>query len=115
MNTKDIYLVDLNPTRGAEVNKARPCIVVSNNDVGVLPLKIIVPLIGYKEHHNKSWMVKIEPKTHTGLSKISTADSMQIRSVAHNRIIKKIGYIDKQTYMQLQEAMKIVLDLQYNY
>ena len=111
MNTKDIYLVDLNPTKGAEINKARPCIIVSNNDVGVLPLKIVVPLIGYKEHHNKSWMIKIKPEYYTGLSKISTADTMQIRSVAHNRMIKKIGYIDNQTYIQLKEAIKIVLNL----
>jgi mRNA interferase MazF len=113
LNTKDIYLVDLNPTKGAEINKARPCIIISNNDIGVLPLKIVVPLIGYKDHHNKSWMVKIEPEIHTGLSKISTADALQIRSVAHSRIIRKIGYIDDGTYIQLKKAIQIVLDLQY--
>ena len=113
MNTKDIYLVDLNPTKGAEINKARPCIIVSNNDVGVLPLKIVVPLIGYKEHHNKSWMIKLEPYIYTGLSKISTADTMQIRSVSHKRMIKKIGYIDAKTYIQIKKAIQIVLDLEY--
>ena len=113
MNTKDIYLVDLNPTKGAEINKARPCIIVSNDDVGVLPLKIVVPLIGYKEHHNKSWLVKIEPTKNTGLLKDSTADPMHIRSVSHDRILKKIGSIDDNTYSKLKEAIKIVLDLQY--
>lgn len=112
MNTKDIYLVDLNPTKGAEINKARPCIIVSNDDVGVLPLKIVVPLIGYKEHHNKSWLVKIEPSNTTGLSKDSTADPMHIRSVSHDRILKKIGCIDDTEYLKLKNAMKIVLDLQ---
>ncbi|MBC8236660.1 MAG: type II toxin-antitoxin system PemK/MazF family toxin [Helicobacteraceae bacterium] len=113
MNTKDIYLVDLNPTKGAEINKARPCIVVSNDDVGVLPLKIVVPLIAYKEHHNKSWLVKIEPTKNTGLSKDSTADPMHIRSVSHDRILKKIGSIDDSTYVKLKEAIKVVLDLHY--
>ena len=113
MNTKDIYLVDLNPTKGAEINKARPCVIVSNDDVGVLPLKIVVPLIGYKAHHNKSWLVKIEPTKNTGLSKDSTADPMHIRSVSHDRILKKIGSIDDNTYSKLKEAIKIVLDLQY--
>lgn len=112
MNTKDIYLVDLNPTKGAEINKARPCIIVSNDDVGVLPLKIVVPLISYKEHHNKSWLVKIEPTNDTGLSKDSTADPMHIRSVSHDRILKKIGCIDDSIYLKLKNAMKIVLDLQ---
>lgn len=112
MNTKDIYLVDLNPTKGAEINKARPCIIVSNDDVGVLPLKIVVPLIGYKEHHNKSWLVKIEPTKKTGLSKDSTADPMHMRSVSHDRILKKIGCIDDSIYLKLKNAMKIVLDIQ---
>jgi mRNA interferase MazF len=113
LNTKDIYLVDLNPTQGAEINKARPCIIVSNDDVGVLPLKIVVPLIGYKEHHNKSWLVKIEPTNSTGLSKDSTADPMHIRSISHDRVLKKIGTIDNNTYLKLKEAIKLVLDLQY--
>ena len=112
MNTKDIYLVDLNPIKGAEINKARPCIIVSNDDVGILPLKIVVPLIGYKEHHNKSWLVKIEPTKNTGLSKDLTADPMHIRSVSHDRILKKIGCIDDSIYLNLKNAMKIVLDIQ---
>ncbi|MEA2029853.1 MAG: type II toxin-antitoxin system PemK/MazF family toxin [Campylobacterota bacterium] len=62
MRIKEIVLVDLNPTRGAQIQKARPCIIVSNDDIGVLPLKVIVPLIGHKEsHNNKSWLVPIAP------------------------------------------------------
>ena len=52
MNIRDIYLVNLNPTKGVETKKARPCIIVSNDDIGVLPLKVIIPLIGHKESHN---------------------------------------------------------------
>ncbi|SMP86007.1 mRNA interferase MazF [Epsilonproteobacteria bacterium SCGC AD-308-P11] len=111
MNTKDIYIVDLNPTIGAEIKKQRPCIIVSNDDISVLPLKIIIPLIGFKEHHNKSWLVKIYPSLQTGLSKESTADPMHIRSVAHDRLIQKIGIIDDETYMKLTEAIKIVLNI----
>lgn len=114
MNTKDIYLVDLNPTKGSEINKARPCIIVSNNDIAVLPLKIVVPLIGHKEHHNKSWLVKIAPTKNTGLSKDSTADPMHMRSVSHDRMLKKIGSIDEDSYAKLKEAMKVALDLQYD-
>lgn len=114
MKTKDICLVNLNPTQGAEINKARPCIVISNNDVGVLPLKIVVPLVGHKEHYDKSWLVKIIPTNNTGLSKVSTADTMQIRSVSHTRIIKTIGFIDDDTYAAVKDAIKIVLNLKYD-
>lgn len=112
MHTKDIYLVDLNPTKGAETKKGRPCIIVSNDDVGVLPLKVIVPLIGHKAlHNNKSWLIPIEPTTQNGLAKTSTADALNIRSVSDTRIIKKIGTIDDETYDKLIVAMKIVLNM----
>ncbi len=113
MRTKDIYLVDLNPTKGAETQKARPCIIVSNNDVGILPLKIIIPLIGHKEiHNNKSWLVPIKPSSQNGLSKASTADTLNMRSVSNERMIKKIGLISDVTYAKLVKAMKIVLNIE---
>ena len=112
MNTKEIYLVDLNPTKGAETKKARPCIIVSNDDVGILPLKVIVPLIGHKElHNNKSWLIPIEPTTQNGLAKTSTADALNIRSVSNTRVIKKIGVISDDTYVKLLDAMEIVLNM----
>lgn len=112
MNIKDIYLIDLNPTKEAEIRKARPCIIVSNDDIGVLPLKVVVPLIGHKEiHNNKSWLVPIEPSSQNGLTKISTADALNIRSVSDKRIIKKLGVIDDANYAQLLEAMKVVLNM----
>ena len=112
MHTKDIYLVDLNPIKGAETKKARPCIIMSNDDVGTLPLKVIVLLIGHKDlHNNKSWLVPIKPTSKNGLAKTSTADALNIRSVSDARIIKKIGVLDDDAYVKLVDAMKIVLNM----
>ncbi len=112
MTIKDIYLVDLNPTKGAETKKARPCIIVSNDDVGILPLKVVVPLIGYKDiHNNKSWLIPIDATLKNGLVKKSTADALNIRSVSDTRIIKKIGVLDEGNYLKLLDAMKIVLNM----
>ncbi len=112
MKSKDIYLVNLNSTKGAETKKARPCIIVSNDDIGVLPLKVIIPLIGHKESHNgKSWLVPIISTLENGLSKISTADALNIRSVSDVGIIRKIGVIDEKIYEKLVVAMKVVLNI----
>ena len=112
MKSKEIYLVNLNPTKGAEIKKARPCIIVSNDNIGILPLKIVVPLINYKDiHKNKSWLVTIEPSSLNGLSKISTADTLNMRSVSDSRFIKKIGVISEDDYAKLVEAMKITLNI----
>ncbi|MSR83413.1 MAG: hypothetical protein EXS58_10900 [Candidatus Latescibacteria bacterium] len=39
----EIWLLNLDPTLGAEIKKTRPGIIVNDNAVGVLPLKVIVP------------------------------------------------------------------------
>lgn len=43
----EIWLVDFNPTRGAEIQKQRPAIVVSSNAVGRLPIKLVAPITGW--------------------------------------------------------------------
>jgi len=111
MNTRDIYLVELDPTKGSEIKKTRPCVIISNDDIKVLPLKIIIPLIGYQERHNKVWMVKVEPDDLNGLSKTSTIDPMHIRSVSHSRMKKQIGVLSQQDYKNLKEVLQIVLDI----
>jgi mRNA interferase MazF len=40
----EVWLVSLDPTSGAEISKTRPCIIVNDNAIGILPLKVIVPV-----------------------------------------------------------------------
>jgi len=112
MHRGDIYLVDLNLTKGAEIFKARPCIIVSTDDIGILPLKVVIPLIGYKaSHENKSWLVPIHPDTANGLSKPSTADALNIRSVSDQRFLKRLGCIEQEMLEKLVIAMDTVLEI----
>ena len=48
MNNGDIWLINLDPTIGAEIQKTRPAIIVNSDAVGILPLKIIAPLTDWK-------------------------------------------------------------------
>lgn len=56
-------------------------------------------------------MVKLTPNSLNGLLKDSSADCFQIRSVAQERLIKKIGIIDTATLEQIKEAISKVLSL----
>lgn len=95
MKQSEIWLIDLDPTRGAEIQKRRPAIIVNDNALGKLPLKIIVPITDWKERYNVApWMIKLNPNNLNGLSKESSADCFQIRSVAQERLIKKIGVVE---------------------
>ncbi len=43
MNQGEIWLINLDPSVGAEIKKTRPAVIVNDNTLGRLPLKIIVP------------------------------------------------------------------------
>ncbi len=94
MKQNEIWLINLDPTIGAEIRKTRPAIIVNDDALGKLPLKVIVPLTDWKEHyHIAPWMVKIEPDGKNRLNKTSAADCFQVRSVSKARFVKKIGSI----------------------
>lgn len=110
MKQGEVWLVNLDPTVGSEIKKTRPAIIVNNNTVGKLPLKIIVPLTDWKDRYAVApWMVKITPDNNNNLSKDSAADCFQIRSVAEERLIKKIGSINLYIIEKVLEAIALVL------
>jgi mRNA interferase MazF len=49
MRRSEIWLVRLAPTVGTEISKTRPAVIVNDNRIGVLPLKVIVPITDWKE------------------------------------------------------------------
>ncbi len=111
MKQSEIWLVDLDPTKGAEIQKKRPAVIINNDKLGKLPLKVIVPITDWKERYDIApWMVTIEPTKANGLSKMSSADCFQIRSVSQERLIKKIGSIDTLTLYEIKEAIKKVVE-----
>jgi mRNA interferase MazF len=112
MKQNDIWLIDLDPTIGAEIQKKRPAIIVNDNALGKLPLKVIVPITDWKDRYNIApWIVKIEPDTINGLSKTSAADCFQVRSLSQERLLKKIGSIDDNTLADIKQALKKVFSI----
>ena len=68
MKTGEIWLINLDPTIGAEIQKIRPAIIVSYNDIGILPLKVIVPITDWKAHYvNVPWLIKLTPDEQNAL------------------------------------------------
>jgi len=72
----DVWLVNFDPTVGAEIRKVRPAVVLSVAGVGRLPLRIVVPLTDWKQHYAQaSWFVAVPATAANGLSKDSGADA----------------------------------------
>lgn len=88
----EIWRVDLEPTRGAEMRKTRPAVVISSDSVSRLPLRLIVPFTDWNDSYaDFLWMVRVEPEPGTGLTKTSAADAFQMRGVDLLRFEERIG------------------------
>jgi len=112
MRRGEIWLYNANPTIGDELSKIRPAIIVNNDAIGTLRLKVIVPITGWNETFNEvPWMVRLTPNAENQLTKTSTADTFQIRSVSQQRLIRKLGVIDSATMEQISQALAVVLDI----
>ena len=112
MKRGEIWRINLDPTLGSETKKSRPCVIVNRDAVGILPLKIIVPLTGWQKKFEKAkWLIPIEASSHSGLRKKSAADTFQVRSLSQVRFIKKIGMLTKDEMKEIEQGLLLSLDL----
>jgi len=112
MKQGEIWLINLDPTVGAEIKKTRPAVIVNDNSVGKLPLKIIVPLTEWKDRYEVApWMIRIISDSNTKIKKESAADCFQIRSISERRFIRSIGKISQKQMEQIKEGISKVLSI----
>jgi mRNA interferase MazF len=113
MRCGEIWMLDLNPTRGDEIQKTRPAVIVNDDLVGTLALKIIVPITDWKDHYAKvDWMARLEPNQENGLIKISAADAFQVRSVSQTRFVRRLGTVSEVDFRAIKKAIAFVFDLE---
>lgn len=90
----EVWLVDFDPAVGAEIQKRRPVLVVSLDSIGRLPLRMVVPITDWKTYYaGMPWMVQIPADAANGLSKDSSADSFQVKSVSLTRFRRRLGIV----------------------
>ncbi|MFO7906778.1 MAG: type II toxin-antitoxin system PemK/MazF family toxin [Pirellulaceae bacterium] len=88
----EVWDVDFDPPRGAEINKQRPAVVISEDAIGRLPLRIVVPITEWDSRYaGYPWFVHIAPTRGNGLSKKSGADAFQVKSVSEKRFVRRQG------------------------
>jgi mRNA interferase MazF len=111
MRQGEIWEVNLTPAVGAEIRKKRPAVIINDDAIGVLPLRVIVPITAWKDRfYGAVWMVKIEPNDENNLKKPSAIDCFQIRSVSTKRLLRKVGMVPANTLDEIKIAVKAVID-----
>ena len=112
MRRGEIWLINLDPTVGAEIRKTRPAVIVNDDEVGILPLKVVVPVTEWKDRYAVApWMVRLDPDRNNGLTKPSAADAFQIRSVAQQRFAQRLGSVSDNQLRQITVALATVLKI----
>ena len=87
----DIMLVQLDPTRGSEIRKTRPCVVISPDEMnGALRTVVIAPMTTKGQAY--PWRV---PLTFQGKSGRVALD--QMRTVDGERLLRRLGTLDDKT------------------
>ena len=108
----EVWWVDLDPTRGAEMQKMRPVVVVNADGLAALPLRIVVPLIGWQpQHAHRPWMVRVSPDSRNGVDKEDAADGFQVRSLSVDRFVRRIGRVSPALLADILDAVALSLDL----
>jgi mRNA interferase MazF len=109
----DIWIVNLDPTVGAEIRKKRPALIVSSDAVGRLPIKLIAPITGWNPKFAGSpWHVRLDPDNTNKLSKVSAVDALQLRGVDTQRLIERIGRVSSTILEEVAAAIAAVVEYQ---
>ena len=108
----DIILTNLEPVKGSEQGKTRPCIVIQNNIGNRISPTTVIAAITSKTEKEYPFMVYVQ-KGKGNLPKDSTILLNQIRTISiRHRIIKKIGTLKPSTMEKVDDALKISLALE---
>ncbi len=105
-----VWRVEFDPSRGAEIRKTRPAVVVNVGTAGRLPLRVIVPLTEWHPAFARAfWHVRINDTPENGLTKPSSADTFQVRSFSVERFVEQIGTLEASQMDAIARAVAVVV------
>jgi mRNA interferase MazF len=104
----DVWLIDFDPSIGAEIRKVRPAVVINLDKVGRLPLRLVAPITDWKpQYANYPWFVELPVSAANGLIKDSGADAFQIKSVSLSRFVDRLGEVTPAQLDEIAEAIAL--------
>lgn len=102
----EVYKVDLNPTKGSEINKIRPCVIVGATPINqARSTLVVVPLSSSPTPR----LPLVVPVNSQGQHSVAVCD--QIRAIDKTRIQNKIGALTNQELDLLDDSLKQTLGL----
>ena len=91
----DVYLINLDPTIGSEIQKTRPCLVISPDEMNRFIRTVIVAPMTTK---GTSYPTRVACKFQGRQGQVVLD---QIRTVDKTRLVRRLGKVDKQTQVEV--------------
>lgn len=96
----EVFLIDLDPTRGTEIQKTRPCVVVSPDDLNAhLQTVIIAPMTTGAHRYPFRVSCRFSGKN-------SQVVTDQLRTVDRERLVRHLGRLSAATMNQLLDVLQ---------
>ncbi len=107
----EVWLVDLNPTIGQEIQKTRPVIIISSDLFEPIPIRIVIPITSWQEKFkDRPFMVKIVANVDNGLDKESAGNVLQVRGLSTDRFVKRLGQVSDEVLQELLSGLVVCTD-----
>lgn len=96
----DVCMIQLDPTRGSEIRKTRPCVVVSPDELNNhLRTLIVAPMT--TGGHAYPWRVACRFQNRSGFVAVD-----QIRTIDTERISKRLGRLNAATFQSVLSVLQ---------
>lgn len=106
----DVWDVELDPVRGSEMGKRRPCLVVSN-DAANRSSPVVTVVAITSQLPKKSYPFMVEIPEGAGMEKRSWVTCAHIRSVGKERLQSRRAGLDAETMRRVNRALAIQLGM----
>ena len=111
----EVWQVDLDPVRGSEANKQRPAVVVSNDRANATAARLgrgMVTVVPVTSNLQKVYPFQVLLSMATsGLTIDSKAQAEQVRSIATQRLLRRMGRISASELAEIDDALRLHLAL----
>lgn len=111
----DIYLANLDPPQGAEANKRRPMVIVSNdgaNTTAALSQHGVLTVVPVTSNVTKVYPFQVLlPAEDVGLDRDSKAQAEQVRAISVGRLVTHAGRLTPNLLEELDDALRLHLGL----
>ncbi len=106
----EIWLVDLSPIRGHEQAGRRPGVVVSVDEFNHGPAGLVIVIPITTKAKGIPFHVEVHPPE-SGLARLSFIKCEDVRSIAKERLLKRLGRIPPAKVAEIEDRLRILLGL----